>query len=570
MKCSAFSSLLVLLPLAYAWEEQSVLASTTTPSLKLYIQTPSSLVSHTALATAVSQVLNSGQVRDVLAAEADEVLNGKPSHRLLHVDNLREPNEKYERNSFRAVVADYENGRTVYVNVDDALGPLSEASVEITNHQPLPNEEELLDAASIAGFGPNATVFSRMPVIVHETNPDGSTPRILRIEAGNSSKEVLRLFDVNMYTRTATPVQRPQALQSCQAVWENKSVQGVKGKVLEAAGRTAHVKITDSANNALWELDVTRPRSSSGNMGSGVDLTEVRYKNRLVLKQAHLPMLNVNYLEVVKDCGPTFRDWQNEEYPFDCPGKDTLPGFRECTGGRSKTFVDGRPDAEGFRGVSFDVYDDNVVIRSQLKADWYRYVSQWTLSANGTIAPRWGFGGVNQADLHCVCVKHHHHAFWRLDFDIETSKNNEVRQCDGNKCTAQKFTGRMEKADNRYWDIVNTASNRGYRLTPGKTDRKASDPEDTSKYFVGDLWLVKADALRDDGCTTIRGQWPPESTDCTQANFNAIKMSQEESSVQHQDQVLWYSASYMHWQGHEDATGGNHWVGPLLEPIGTW
>jgi hypothetical protein len=558
--------LLALITLAFAREEQKVLASSTTHSLKLHIQTPTTQVHHTALATAVSQVLSSGQVRDALAEQVDKALDGT-THRLLHVDNLREPNEKNERNSFRAVVADYANGRTLYVNVDDALGPLSGASIEITNDQPLPNQEELLDAASIAGFGPNATVFSRMPPIIHESNPDGSTLRILHIQAGNSGTVALRSFHVDMYARTATPVQLSEALQSCKAKTENKSVKPTTDR---QAG-TAHVTITDIHNNALWELEVTRPGASSGSFGSAVELNNVRYKNKMVLKQAHMPILNVNYLENVTGCGPTYRDWMYYEFPFDCPGTDAqgVPGFRECTGGRSYTFIDGRDDKEGFRGVSFDVYDNEVIIRSQLWASWYRYVSEWILGANGTIEPRWGFGGVLQDNLHCVCVKHHHHAYWRFDFDIETSKNNEVLQCDGDLCTAQKFTGNMQKANNRHWDIVNTGSNRGYRLTPGKTDGKASDPGDTSGYGVGDLWLVKADAPKDDGCTNVYGSWPAGLTDCTQANFQTI-MGKAGQDVQHQDQVLWYSASFMHDQIHDDHPHVPHIVGPMLEPIGTW
>ncbi|OAP63770.1 hypothetical protein AYL99_02997 [Fonsecaea erecta] len=563
MKFTVLSSLLALLALAHGQEEQSVLADTTEPPLRISIQTPTGQVHSSALATAVSKVLDSGQVRDVLAGSADETFNGPTSHRFLYVDNLREPNEKNERNSFRAVVADYKNRRTVYVNVDDALGPPSDASIQITNDQPLPSEEELRDAASIAGFGPNATVFSRMPVIIPEVNPDGSTSRILRIHAGNSSKEALRFFDVNMYARTATSVQAPQVLPTCTAVPLNKSV--------TYSGRTpgtAHVRITDIHNNLLWELRVNRPGASSGSLGSGVELVDVRYKNRMVLKQAHLPILNVNYLEEVPNCGPTYRDWVYREYPFDCAGNDAVPGFRECKPSRSYTFTDGRPDADGFRGVSFDAYDDRVVIRSQLWADWYRYVPEWTLCANGTILPRWGFGGVLQKDRPCICVKHHHHAYWRLDFDIETSKNNEVRQCDGDQCTAQQYKVNMQKAANRHWDIVNTATGRGYRLTPGKTDRKAGDPGDATGFGVGDLWLVKASDPIDDGCLNIRGSWPPVSGDCAQANFKAI-MKPPLDSVQHQDQVLWYSASFMHHQDH-DNPAIPHQVGPSLEPIGTW
>ena len=42
-------------------------------------------------------------------------------------------------------------------------------------------------------------------------------------------------------------------------------------------------------------------------------------------------------------------------------------------------------------------------------------MSSWRLHADGTIRPRFGFGAVDNS---CVCETHHHHAYWRLDFDI--------------------------------------------------------------------------------------------------------------------------------------------------------
>jgi hypothetical protein len=62
---------------------------------------------------------------------------------------------------------------------------------------------------------------------------------------------------------------------------------------------------------------------------------------------------------------------------------------------------------------------------SEMLAGWYRYVSEWRLHANGTIRPRFGFGATTSS---CVCVKHYHHAHWRLDFDLRTPGNNTVRE----------------------------------------------------------------------------------------------------------------------------------------------
>ena len=44
---------------------------------------------------------------------------------------------------------------------------------------------------------------------------------------------------------------------------------------------------------------------------------------------------------------------------------------------------------------------------------------------DGTIRPRFGFAAVSSS---CVCNVHHHHCYWRFDFDIETAGNNRVRE----------------------------------------------------------------------------------------------------------------------------------------------
>ena len=62
---------------------------------------------------------------------------------------------------------------------------------------------------------------------------------------------------------------------------------------------------------------------------------------------------------------------------------------------------------------------------SEMEAGWYRYISEWRLHTDGTIRPRFGFGAVTSL---CVCTRHHHHAYWRLDFDIRTAGNNIVRE----------------------------------------------------------------------------------------------------------------------------------------------
>jgi hypothetical protein len=77
------------------------------------------------------------------------------------------------------------------------------------------------------------------------------------------------------------------------------------------------------------------------------------------------------------------------------------------------------------RGVAIHRQGRETVLVSELEAGWYRYVSRWRFHDDGTIRPRFGFSAVEDS---CVCNVHHHHVYWRFDFDIGTRENNVVRE----------------------------------------------------------------------------------------------------------------------------------------------
>jgi Cu2+-containing amine oxidase len=221
------------------------------------------------------------------------------------------------------------------------------------------------------------------------------------------------------------------------------------------------------------------------------------------------------------------------------------------------------------------------VIRSHLAADWYRYTSEWHLAANGTIMPRWGFAGVRyNIPVPCVCKKHHHHIYWRIDFDIETSKNNVFRECNsltGGTCTNLQFEKQLQKQPTRRWEIGNPTSGNHYQIFSGSNDGKFDPaifkkdhpdyPDMDLNYGVGDLWLVRYDSSKlapyDDGYDDTAG-------DGTRADFSKM-MTGTGASVVNQDVVVWYSAHFMHDQmkNRGDSKKDNHVVGPDLVP-GKW
>ena len=169
----------------------------------------------------------------------------------------------------------------------------------------------------------------------------------------------------------------------------------------------------------LWTFVVVRPSASSGTSGSGVELRQVAYRGKEVLRRAHVPILNVRYKNDA--CGP-FRDWQNEESHFKATGANVAPGFKLCPS-RAETILESGQDQGNFRGVAIYVDGEEVVVVSELEAGWYRYISRWRLHADGSIKPRFGFGAVRDS---CVCNVHFHHAYWRFDFDIAGAGHNEV------------------------------------------------------------------------------------------------------------------------------------------------
>jgi hypothetical protein len=287
-------------------------------------------------------------------------------------------------------------------------------------------------------------------------------------------------------------------------------------------------------------------------------------------------MLNVNYLD--KGCGAEYyRNWQYRECQFTCDGVDepNIPNYRRCTG-PSKTLVD-TPYIDGgkFRGVAFDITGDEVVIRSQSLAGWYRYTAEWRLAANGTIMPRWGFARTLEGDNPCLCRKHHHHVYWRLDFDIETSTNNIMRECDGaNACITTKNEMQFKKISGRRWEVANTRSNNYYQIFAGPNDGKADTatlkrdhpdyPEADLDFGVGDLWLVKYDQADkrlkyDDGLKNYAAK------KACGANFNSFMKG---DNVKDKDIVVWYSAHFMHDQK-RGQMGDSHVVGPNLV-LGQW
>jgi hypothetical protein len=323
-----------------------------------------------------------------------------------------------------------------------------------------------------------------------------------------------------------------------------------------SGGGSAWVKVTQGGAT-VWRFLVVRPSGSSGTNGSGVELRYVDYKGKRLLYRAHVPILNVKYDGDA--CGP-YRDWQNQEGMIQASGADPVPGFR-LGAAPATTILDTGSDSGNFLGVAIYVQGQEVVLVSEMQAGWYRYISMWRLHTDGTIKPRFGFSAVSSS---CVCNVHHHHAYWRLDFDVRTAGNNIVREFNdpilvGNSHWHDKHFEIRRPRDpgrKRRWRVENKSTKEAYDIVPGGGDVAATASPDWP-FPRGDLWILRYHPGEiDDGVLAVG---PPY-----EAGIDAWLTGE---SIDGQDVVIWYGAHFTHDLGHEEPGSFGHIVGPDLKLV---
>jgi hypothetical protein len=463
---------------------------------------------------------------------------------------------------FEAVVCDPADCRCMRLRgtVDDPEG----ASAYPLAHRPLPSEENfgravevvlrderlrpLVDAGESQAYRP-------MPPYLDIQSPDGSVERLVTVGI-RSQGGVDRHRIVAVRLRDGAVMHDPPGVpQPSTSDCDPTPEQG--GCAPSAGPDQVRVRVI-SGRSVLWDFVVVRPRASSGIVGSGVELRFVDYRGTRVLYRAHVPILNVQYGPegVAAGCGPTYRDWQNEEYCFRANGSDPVgAGFRLCSA-PPQTILESGGDGGNFRGVA--LWHDGKELRlvSQLRAGWYRYISDWRLRNDGSIGPRFGFAATANP---CTCHVHTHHAYWRLDFDVVTAGNNVVEEYNNppiigsSSWHTKKFEIRRQRdaAHQRHWRVRNRGSFQGYSIEPGAHDG-VPDP-----YGIGDVWV-----LRYHGNEIDDGQG--FTSDPTLSRTGLDKFISGES-VDGQDVALWYAGHFRHDERHPDPAG--HIVGPELRPF---
>lgn len=455
---------------------------------------------------------------------------------------------------FRATFYDYTRDRAV-----EAIGRLdSPDEVELADYdrQPLPSGEEFdlaveqlrADPDWGAGLGDEFIPMSHVPPVIGLEQPDGRTRRTIGVAVvprGGSGR--FRVAAVDIF--------RGEIL-------EMEPRGGDRGQCGFTPGGQPTTRYTPGqawvtvwqGGTRLWRMLVKRPAGSSGTNGSGIELRYVDYRDQRVLWQAHVPILNVHYDG--NACGP-YLDWQNEESPFQANGIDPVPGFRLCNAPATSILESGQ-DVGNFTGVAVFLDGPEVVLLSEMQAGWYRYISSWRFHVNGTIKPRFGFTAVSSP---CVCNRHHHHCYWRLDFDIRTPGNNVVAEFNDPPLVAgwgnwHEKTYEIQRprdyGRHRKWRVVNQRSSAGYEIIPGHDDGVATSMPDWP-FPQGDVWITryKPSAEIDNG---VPATGPPY-----EANIGNFVNGE---NVHGQDVVFWYGAHFTH-----DVTAhAGHIVGPDLVP----
>ena len=496
----------------------------------------------------------------------------KTRHRLLRLDLVEpadqpKPARPKPPDRFRAVFYDYTNNRSVFVTG----GLRNPAKVEITESafQPRPSQEEFDEAVGIVMKHPELGIAFReqrvraypaMPPLVLEELPDGRVERVIAVGiAPNEGTRGHEIVGVNMISQEVIryePSERGRAPPTSAAHNPICGTTSASQPTASGVAGSAWVTVTQGGST-VWKFLVVRPAASSGTNGSGVELRFLDYRGKRVLYRAHVPILNVKYDG--NACGP-YRDWQNQEGMIQATGTDPVPGFRLCSS-PAQTILETGSDVGNYLGVAIYVQGQEVVLVSEMEAGWYRYVSMWRLHTDGTISPRFGFSAVTSS---CVCNIHHHHCYWRLDFDIRTASNNVVREFNdppiiaGTNWHDKNYEIRRPRdpAHKRKWRVENKSTGEAYDIIPGGNDGVATTSTDWP-FPRGDVWVLRYRGSEiDDGVHAIG---PPYEA--------GIDSWVNGEPVNGADVVIWYGAHFTHDVQHENPGGHGHIVGPDLKLV---
>ncbi len=317
-----------------------------------------------------------------------------------------------------------------------------------------------------------------------------------------------------------------------------------------------------SAENPVWQMDAFPPSQSTGADGSGLEIRSVRYNGRLVMGRGHVPILNVKY--DTDQCG-CYRDWSWQEVEFEADGEQSTC-LAESTAGTVRTICDvgGQGgDIGSFTGVAVERTGDRLILTTQMQAGWYRYDMTWVFHADGRINPMFGFAGLPSP---CTENPRRHHAYWRLDFDIEGNDSDYVVEMSddmaGITFEEEALRTWRDPEDEVTWSVLDAETGRGYRVVPGASDyltpaNPGTGNPDIDNFAPHDAVIARyAPAEVDDGSPGCEAEFTGGDPDIVNGD-----------NVLNTDVVFWYRSGVTK---PDAAVESCYMAGPTLEPIGDW
>ena len=283
-----------------------------------------------------------------------------------------------------------------------------------------------------------------------------------------------------------------------------------------------------------------------------------------MIARAHIPILNVKY--VANNASPSvcggqnlcYRDWFYSQQPFSCEPA-VSPGI--CTGTTtSAETVCQHPGADvgDFDGVAVESLPDRLKLTAQCQAGWYRYIPVWEFFADGTIQARFAATSIDHT---CVAYTHHHHAYFRLDLDVNGGAGNYVDQVlpGGGIGRASSERSYVDTSPARStWRIGHAGSPYVVEVTRNPGDGAAGDPLPIPSDFpIADGWVLAFDPNQIEDGGVLGSETCP-------AGLNGFLNGQ---NVNGADVVLWVRAGALH----EGEAGGIaqdcSMVGPTIRVV---
>jgi hypothetical protein len=325
--------------------------------------------------------------------------------------------------------------------------------------------------------------------------------------------------------------------------------------------------VTWPSVNPVWDFCWLRPPDSTGVNGSGVELRDVRYRGTLILARAHLPILNIKYETNQVGCGGQnfcYRDWLWQEKEFQC-SPSPEPGYCTGTTTPAKTVCescsippDGCEDLGVFLGVAVEDRGTSLRLTSQCQAGWYRYIPVWEFFADGTIQALFVATSIDHT---CVAYTHEHHAYFRLDVDVNTAAGNFVDQVLPGNVLQRATTERnfVDTGSSRSkWQVGSAGSPYSVEISRNLADGAAGDPPGVPNDFpIADGWvLVNNPSEIDDGAALGSNECPA-----------ALNGFDDNQNVDGADIVLWVRAGALH-QGEAGGEAADcSMVGPTIKVL---